>query len=174
MNKIIEDEELLIIGNFTIDVSNVPMYKKKISRRVWDKAVKEMGSDMNYDLIIFDDIVDVYGLYMIRQDFYILKRRMTLLKAVWSYIKRYLLSLRYIKKLNETEYNKFQEWAYFNITGTKKKDVKAINQIQKLELKAIEAIKNLDLSPDLLQELLLTFLQETAGAMNTLAPTQKA
>jgi hypothetical protein len=174
MSGFIEDKELLTIGNITIDVSNVPYYKKRISRRVWDGAVKDMGNDKEYDLIIFDDIVDTYGLYMLRQDFAVLKRRMSFIKACWSYVKRSFLSIRYIRKTNETEYNKFQEWAFFNITGTKKKDLKAINQIQKMELLMIEEMEKLNLSQDQLTALLQTFLQETAGNMNISVPLRKA
>lgn len=164
MDKIIEPTELLTIGKYTIDVSNVPMYKKNISRRAWDEAVKDMGEDKEYDLTIFDHMIDIYGLYMIRQDFFILKRRMTFIKALKSYIKRYLISVRYIRKTNETEYNKFQEWAYFNITGTKKKELEKINQIQKMELTMLEEMENLNLKPGQLAELLQTFLRETVGA----------
>ena len=174
MNGFIEDKELLTIGNITVDVSNVPYYKKRISRRVWDEAVKDMGNDKDYDIIIFDDIVDTYGLYMLRQDFAVLKRRMSFIKAVWSYIKRYLITIRYIRKTNETEYNKFQEWAFFNITGTKKKELESVNQIQKMELVMIKEMEKLNLSQDQLTELLRTFLRETAGNMNISVPLQKA
>ena len=174
MDKIIEDKELISIGAFTFDVSNISMYRKKIARIAWDNAVKEMDGNKDYDLAIFDNIVDVYGLYMIRQDLLVLKRRMPLLKAIISYIKRYMLTLKYIRKTNETEYNKFQEWAYFNITGTKKKELEAINQIQKLELMAIEEMEKLNLKPEQLMPLLQTFLAETAGNMNTSVPLQKA
>jgi len=174
MDKIIEDKELITIGKFSLDVSNVSIYRKKISRLAWDQAVKDMNGNKDYDLTIFDNIVDVYGLYMIRQDLLVLKRRMPLLKAIWSFIARYFVTLKYIRKTNETEYNKFQEWAYFNITGTKKKELEAINQIQKMELAAIKEMENLNLDPEQLVPLLRTFLQETAGNMNTSAPLQKA
>ena len=174
MDKIIEDKEDLTIGKYTVDVSNISMYRKKIARLAWDNAVKDMNGNKDYDLTIFDNIVDVYGLYMIRQDLFVLKRRMPLFKALLSYIKRYLITLRYIRKTNETEYNKFQEWAYFNITGVKKKELEAINQIQKMELLAIKEMEKLNLNPEQLMPLLQTFLQETAGNMNILAPLQKA
>lgn len=174
MNNFIEEKELLTIGGYTIDVSNIPIYKKKIARKVWDEAVKEMGDNKEYDLIIFDNIMDTYGLYMIRQDFSIIKRRMPFLKALWSFFKRYLITLKYIQKSNETEYNKFQEWAYYNITGTKKKELKAVDKIQKIELEMIEEMEKLNLDPSTLTKLLQTFLVETAGRMNISVPLQKA
>ena len=174
MNKIIEDKELLTIGRFTLDVSNAQMGKKKIARRVWDEAVKEMGKDKEYDLIVFDDIIDVYGLYLMRQNLAVLARRMPFIKAVWSYIKRYMLTVKYIRKTNETEYNNFQEWAYFNITGVKKKELETTNQIQKMEIMALEELQKMNIKPEQLTELLRTFLQETAGNMNISIPSQKA
>jgi len=173
MNKFTEDKETLIIGRFTIDVSNVSIYRKKISRKAWDEAVKEMGQNKDFDLDTFDNIIDVYGLYMIRQDLSILKRRMPILKAIGSFIKRYLLTVKHIRKSNEKEYEQFQEWAYFNITGTKKKELKAINQIQKIELEMIAEMEKLNLSPDTLTKLLQTFLAETAGRMNISVPSPK-
>ena len=174
MDKFIEDKEILKIGRFKIDASNVPMYRKKISRRAWDEAVKKMNNGEEFNAEMFDEIQEKYGLYMLRQDFSVLKRRMSFVKALWSYTKRYLVSIKYIKKLNEKEYDNFIEWAYFNITGTKKKDLETVDQIQKIEKQMLEEMKKLNLDPDTLVELLLTFLRETAGRMNISVPSQKA
>lgn len=174
MDKIIEDAEYLTIGRFKIDVSNVSIYRKKIARTEWNNSRDEMSSNDGNSLIVFDSIIDTYGLYMIRQDFAVLRRRMSFIEALKSYIKRYLLSVRYIRKSNEEEYNAFQEWAYFQITGAKKKDLEKINQIQKIELAMLKEMENLNLEPEQLTALLRTFLQETVGNMNTSQVSQKA
>ena len=166
MSKLIDDTEYLTIGRFTFDVSNVSVYRKQIARRAYNEAIKEMEGNADYDLFLLENIIDTYGLYMIRQDLSILKRRMPLFKAIKTFILRYLLTIKYIRKSNETEYELFSEWAYFNITGLKKKDLKQINQIQEMEKMALEEINKISTDPEQQRILLQTFLQETAGRMN--------
>lgn len=166
MSKFIDDPEYLTIGKYTFDVSNVSVYRKQIARRAYNEAIKEMQGSKEYDMFLLENIIDTYGLFMIRQDLSILKRRIPLIKAIKSYIKRYMLTIKYIRKSNEKEYELFSEWAYFNITGLKKKDLTQINQIQEMEKMALEEIQKISTNPEQQRILLQTFLQETAGKLN--------
>lgn len=166
MSKLIDDTEILKIGKRSFDVSNVSAKRKIISRIAYKDTVKEMGENEEYDLILLDDLIIHYGLYMIRQDFLVLARRMPFLKALWSYIKRYLLTVRYIYSLDETtDYTVFYEWAYFQCTGLKKKDLIEEDQIQTLLKIANQEIRKVARTPEQQKILLQTLLQESAGVM---------
>ena len=173
MDKIIEEQELLTIGKKTFDVSNVSYYRKQISRRIWDNMVKELKENDNYDVELFNDVCDKQGLFLIRQDFSVLRNRMSFFKAGIDYINRYLLTLKYIKKSTEKEYNEFQEWAYFNITGTKKKELETIGIMQKMEMKAVEELQKVYPDPEQLMAVYSTYLQELVVNIQKSVPFQK-
>ena len=185
MDKIIEDQELLTIGKKTFDVSNVSLYRKKISRRIWDQMVIDCNKELEQckeseksEVIrkytdITNGIIETQGLYLIRQDLMVLKRRMSHLKAVFDYIRRYLLTIKYITKSTEEEYNKFVDWAYFNITGTKKKELETIGIMQKMEMKAVEELQKVYPDPEQLMVVYSTYLQEMVGNIQKSVPIQK-
>jgi len=165
MSKLIDDTEKLKIGKKSFDVSNVSIKRKQISRIAYKDTVKEMGENQEYDMIVLDDLIIQYGLYMVRQNFSVLARRMPFFKAVISYIKRYLLSIRYLYNLNEDDYNIFFDWAYFQCTGLKKKDLIEEDQIQTLLKEANQEIRKVAKTPEQQRTLLQTLLQESAGTM---------
>jgi len=164
MSKLIDDTEILKIGKKSFDVSNISAKRKIISKIAYSDTVKEMGKNEEYDMILLDDLIIHYGLYMIRQDFMVLARRMPFFKAVKSYIKRYLLSIRYIYSLDEkTGYSEFFDWAYFQVTGLKKKDLIEEDQIQTLLKIANQEIRKVAKTPEEQRTLLRTLLQESGG-----------
>ena len=186
MDKLIEDQELLTIGKKTFDVSNVAVGRKKIARRVWDAMVvdytREISEAREEDkqaiekayAIIVSDLYDSLGLYLIRQQGIVLERRFSFMGSIIDFIRRYLLTIKYINKSNEDEYNKFQEWAHFNITGTKKKDLETDNLIIKMERAAVEELQKVYPDQGQLMDVYRTFVTQTVGAMNIPVPLQKA
>lgn len=183
MDKFIEEEQVLTIGNRSFDVSNIPTGKKKVSRRIWDNMVRDFNRELEesnntlevqqkYNDIIYD-IYNSQGVYLIRQSFIVLKRRYGFLATCKEIIKRAFLSVRYLNSLSDEELEPFREWIHFNITGVKKKEIEATNQIQKIELEMLKEIEALNLKPETLTKLLQTFLRETAGNMNISVPLQK-
>lgn len=185
MDKLIEDRELLKIGKKTFDVSNVSIGRKKIARRVWDNMVSDYTKEISeakeedkkeiekaYSIIV-SDLYDSLGLYLIRQQRIVLDRRFSFIKSRIDFIRRYLLTIKYINKSNEDEYNAFQEWAHFNITGTKKKDLETDNLIIKMERAAIEELQRVYPDPEQLMDVYRTFVAQTVGAMNMPVPLQK-
>jgi hypothetical protein len=173
MNKLIEDPEILTIGKKSFDVSNISMKRKTIARRAYNHFAQNMGTDNIKNNKLMQNILDKYGMYMIRQDLSILKRRMTLKEALKTYIERFLLTKRYIYKFSEKEYELFNEWSYFNITQRKKKESETINQILEMEKMALQEVRKIAKDPSQQRKLLQTFLQETDGRMNKLQALQK-
>ncbi len=186
MKKLIEEEEILIIGQKSFDVSNTQLGKKKIVRRIWDKMVKDYNQELEdakteeteteihnkyRDIIV--SIYEKQGLYLIRQDFIVLKRRFGFWIACKEYIRRYLLSVKYLNRLSEKENEPFQSWAHYNITGVKKKELESLSQIQKLEIEVINQAKRKNVSLEVLMDALPTLLDGLDGAMNISQPTQK-
>ena len=163
MSKLIDETEILNIGKKSFDVSNVSVKRKQISRRAYRDLAKQMGENPEQDIIELDDLVVTYGLYMVRQNISVLLKRMPLFKALKSYIRRYILSIRYINNLNEDEYNVFYEWAYFQITGLKKKDLEETDQIQTLLKIANKEIRKVAETPEQQRILLQTLVQDSAG-----------
>ena len=167
MSKLIDEAEYLTIGRFTFDVSNVSMIRKIVARRAHDELALRYDEEKIVEQTEeMQKLIEKYGLYMIRQKLSMLRRRLTLKDAIKSYIQRYLLTRRYIYDQTEPEYQAFEEWAYFNITGRKKKDQILVKQIQEMEKMALEEINKISTDPEKQRILLQTFLQETAGRMN--------
>jgi hypothetical protein len=183
MDKLIEDEEILTIGKKTFDVSNTAIGRKKISRRIWDKMVKDYNAELESDKDdievhskfrdIIESIYEKQGLYLIRQNFIVLKRRYGFLTACKEYLRRRFLSVRYLNSLSEKENEPFQAWAHLNITGVKKKDLEMLSEIQKLEIRLVEQLKKQNISLEQLMDALPIFLDGMAGNTNIFAPLQK-
>lgn len=183
MDKIIEDKEYLTLGKYKLDVSNVPIGRKKIVRDIWNNTIAEYRQEIadkddiseiesKYNQII-DDIYDIYGLYLIRQPFIVLNRRYPFLKALWQYVKRYLLSVKYINRCNEKDYEAFTEWVHLQITGTKKKEMEIQKSILTIQNKMVEVSEKMNISLERLTELSLTLLDSMVGDTSMLAPSQK-
>ena len=170
MDNFIEPEKILTFRRKSFDVSNVSVDRYEKAMAIWNKEVKR--KDLTADSV--NKMSEKVGLYLIRQDFSVLYFRMTFFKALKSYILRYLLTLRNIKKSNKAEYEAFQEWVLFVVTG-KKKDLMEV-QTTMME-SSTKIVKNLmEQGYDLVQcqELLLTLLQDLAKDSKPLENIQPA
>lgn len=183
MDKLIEDAEILKVGRKSFDVSNISVHKKKIARRIWNEMTADYIKDLEdtgrieetenkYSQII-SDLYDTLGLFFIRQEFIVLKRKFSLLKAIYEYIRRLFITRKYLNRCNEEEYNNFQEWVHFTITGTKKKDLQVTEKMQQIQIMMVEKAERMGISLDQLTESLATLLDGMVGSMNTSAHFQK-
>ena len=163
MNSFIEEEKILTFGKKSIDVSNVSYGRIEYASKVWNETLAKEGfteKDIN-------NMCERVGLYMIRQDFDVLRLRLPFLKAVKSFIKRYKLSIKHIKKSNKKEYEEFQGWVYFTLTGDKKKDLETDLKILKTARKVYTGMEKKGLNPEQCSELLQTLLVDQAKELKS-------
>jgi hypothetical protein len=185
-----EKEKILIIGKYEIDISNISVYQKRIARKKWNVL---MGYQVDTDGEILRDTegtalvsekkpitstkkatrkIIAIGLFIIRQEFEIIKRRFSFWDSVKEIIKRYLISVRYIESLTENELNIFVEWVTEVITGQKKKSRNFLAEItESLEEMLKGKTKQEVLS---FQTYALTSLADILGDWEKLNPIQKA
>lgn len=146
----IQDDKIITIGKYKVDVSNLPARRKRIAIRMWNDL---FNFDQEKDGSIKRDnrgnpkikekpkkkteyqarkgLVKI-GLYLIRRDFNILLRRYSKKGAIKEYFKRYFISLRYLESLTDKELDSFIEWVYEEIVGVKKKTADMIDPILNL------------------------------------------
>ena len=89
MNKFIEEENILTFRKKSFDVSNVSVERLEKAEIIWNREILRDG----FTIKSVNKMSENVGLYLIRQDFSVLLFRMTFMKAVKSYISRYLLTI---------------------------------------------------------------------------------
>jgi len=162
MNKFIEDENILTFRKKSFDVSNVSVDRREKAEIIWNKEVSR--EDMTTQSV--NKMSERVGLFLIRQDFSVLLFRMTFFKALKSYISRYLLTIRNIKKSNKAEYEAFQSWVLFTMTGKKKELLEVETSMMESASKIVLNLMDQGYSLELCQESLLTLLQDQGNHSN--------
>lgn len=169
MNSFIEKENILTFGKKSIDVSNVAYGRIEKSIDIWNKAISKEGFTEKE----INNMCERVGLYMIRQDFSVLRLRMSYLNAVKNYIKRYALTIRHLKKSNKAEYEVFQDWVYFTLTGDKKKDLETDVSMIATTRKIYQQMESQGISQEQCSALLLTLLQDQVKELKSLKKDHK-
>lgn len=170
MNSHIEKENILTFGKKSIDVSNVSYGRIVKASTVWNKAVQ----DENITPEKINKMCDTVGLYLIRQDFSVLRLRFTFLTAIKEYIKRLFLNRYHINKSIKTEYDEFQDWVYFQLTGKKKENLKTEADLMEQTISFYQAMEKKGIKPDKCLELLQTLVLEQASELKTSTNSRKA
>lgn len=194
MDSHIEKAEYLTFGKTKIDVSNIPYNRIIKASRIWNE-IREFSLNIRpktedetktqYDTYVlkekvkrakqFDKKIDSIGLYLIRQPLNILSCRFTLLDSIKSFIQRYSMTVRKVKRSNKTQYEAFQEWIYFTLTGEKKKHLEAKETVIDQVANMYEEMENLyGISPDVCKGLLQTLLADQAKLSNLCIKDHKA
>jgi len=155
MNKFIEPESILTFRKKSFDVSNISVDRIEKAEIIWNKEVLRDG----FTTESINKMSENVGLYLIRQDFSVLLFRMTFMKALKSYISRYLLTLRNIKKSNKAEYEEFQAWVLFVMTGKKKDLLEVETSMMESSTKIMKSLMDQGYDLELCQDALLTFLK---------------
>ncbi len=155
MKSLIEEENILTFGKKQIDVSNVAYGRIEYAIREWNKL-----RETDFTEEIFDNLCEDLGLYMIKQDFDVLRLRLPFVKAVKSYIKRMTLNKKHIKKLNRQNHDDFIDWVYFVLTGDKKKDLLTEEKMIKMATAFYEQGEMMGKTHEECATLLWTFLQD--------------
>jgi hypothetical protein len=187
MNGHNEPFKYLWLGKKKLDVSNVSQGRTDIATEKWNKTISEEYTLSTKEMEPFHKIKDPVekakaviqeqtiiknkitkkmiedvGLYLMRQDFVVLNRRYSFIKACIEYIKRYLLSVRLFKTLNKTQYEAFEDWISELLTGKKKSDI----ELQKGVLDLLmEMVKDLEERTNQDQETCLKLLQISRGVI---------
>ena len=163
----IQEAKYLSFGKIKVDVSNVSHDRLMKARKMWNKSFqvgKETKKKLNADY--YNRKANEIGSYLIRQDFSVLLRRFTFTEAVREYVKRLLLTARFINKSLKSEYDAFHNWISLQITGKSLDDLKKKNEMEELTMKMHEKITEMGIKPEQCLELLTTFLQEQGGSLN--------
>ncbi|MCP4253768.1 MAG: hypothetical protein GY775_10220 [Candidatus Scalindua sp.] len=143
----VEPEEIIEIGEFYVDVSNITVKKKRIAVRKWNRLFN-IKTDKDGEALLdekFNPIPRVknysisdtklkrgiltIGLYLVRQDREILERRFTPEETEQEIKTRRKITVKYIETLTIAEMESFIEWVYEKLVGTKKKVVDLIEPI---------------------------------------------
>lgn len=158
MDSHIEKEKLLTFGKKQIDVSNVSYGRVDKASRIWNKVVQK--EDVTVDEI--NKMSESVGLYLIRQDFDVLLMRFTFFTAIKEYIKRSLLTSKVIRKSNKQEYEEFQDWVYFTLTGKKKEMLQTQADIMDQTVEFYQQMEKQGIKPSECLKLLQTLVVEQA------------
>ena len=111
------------------------------------------------------------GLYLIRQEFVVIKRRFSFWDSVKEFIKRYLISVKYLESLTEEELNNFVEWVAEVITGQKKKSRDLLAEIGEGLEKILERMTEVERLS--FQKYVLMSLEDSLGNWKKSKVTQK-
>ncbi len=158
MNSHNEEKKFLTFGKKKIDVSNIAYGRIVRAAEVWNETVKKEGVSVKR----IQSMIETVGLYLIRQEFRVLHLRYSFFRSIIEYIKRLLLTKRHIRRSNKAEYEEFENWIYFNITGKKKESLerqKGILDLIEEMVVGLEKKTNLDL------ERCLELLQTSVGGI---------
>ena len=152
-----EEAKYLNFGKLSIDVSNVAYGRIVKASKIWNETINK--EDLQADEI--NEMTERVGLYLIRQEFIVLYRRYTLVKSIKEYIKRALLTVKIINRSTKAEYEEFQDWVYFTLTGKKKVSLETKNGILEIiENQINEITEQTNLNQEQCLELLQTLLRE--------------
>jgi hypothetical protein len=160
MNSHIEKENILTFGRRSIDVSNVSYGRIVKASTMWNNTIQEE----NITAEQVNKMSEKVGLYLIRQDFNVLLFRFTFIKSVKEYVKRLFLTVKHINKSNKEEYECFQDWVYFMLTGKKKDHLEAQKDIMGDMAIMYQKLKSQGVSLDQCLELLQTLAPEQVKA----------
>ena len=194
MNSHNEDKQILNLGRIKIDVSNVPYGKECVAMDQWNEKRREQIKETE-DLLIeteemstpeqnkrlgdlqaihvaeFRLLSDSLGIELIRQPLFVLRRRYFILKAIWEYVRRYFITIKTISSMNKKDYDDYDEWVYFRLTGKKKEDlVRQKGLLDLLVEMELELEKKTNLNLEACLELLQTSVEGIAeGLTNSIA-----
>lgn len=156
MNSFIEKEKILTFRKKSFDVSNVSVERIEKMTPVWDKEV----SRKDFTNTSINKMSEKVGLYLIRQDLSTLMFRMTFWEAIKTYILRYLLTVKNIRKSNKAEYEEFQSWVLFTMTGKKKDLLEVETNMMESSSQIVKNLMDQGYSLELCQESLLILLKD--------------
>jgi len=163
MNDHNEKENILTFGKIKVDVSNVPYGRIVIASKIWNKTIQKENTTSEQ----INEMTEKVGCYLIRQPLEILSRRYSLIDSVKEYIKRLLITPGYINKSNKEEYEEFQGWVYFALTGKKKENLETDSEIMKFSRKIYKEMEAQNISQEQCLELLQTLVVEQAKELKT-------
>lgn len=182
-----EDEKIIEIGRYKIDVSNISLDKKIKATKMWNKTngikCHADGSPLRKDgeVVMFKrnitenqftkEVIKI-GLYLLRQEFIVLKRRFTLKETIKEMVKRSFISYRYIKSLTSKDVEGFASWVYEELTGKKKETGTIIQKVVETVNNVTEEMTEEEIS-QFTRFVTISFL-ELAGKWNTFSASQKA
>lgn len=200
MNGHNEPFKYLWLGNKKLDISNVSQGRIDIASEIWNttiaeeitlnekeqeqvKAVKDDYERATFAIALntkkknkqIKKMIEEIGLYLMRQDFIVLKRRYSFIKACLEYIKRYLLRVRLFKTLNKDQYEKFEDWISIILTGKKKEDIERQKGILDLLDEMVQELeKKTNLNPEKCLELLQTSVKGIVEELTNSIPDHQA
>jgi signal peptidase I len=163
MNDHNEEEYLLTFGNVKVDVSNVPYGRIVVASKIWNRVIQKENVSSEQ----INKMTENVGCYLIRQPLNILNRRFNKIDSIKEYVKRLFITPKYIYKSNKKEYEEFQEWVYFVLTGKKKENLETDSEIMKFSRKIYQEMETQNINQDQCLGLLQTLLAEQAKDLKT-------
>ena len=174
MNKHTEVEDIMTFGNKSFDVSNVAVGKSLQGLEDFNKGVKKLQND-EITSTEFTFIVSEIGVELLKHDYKTLRIRMNPFKAIIQVIKRHFIDITYIYRLQKDDFQDFQDWVYFQITGDKKKDLEAQSDMMTITTKMYrQAKEELNLSPEECLASLMTLLRDQTKHLKASTEDPKA
>lgn len=169
----IEKEYYLELGRKKVDVSNVSTGKSLKALELYNEAVTKY-SNKETTLEECMKTINIIGVSLIKHNYDSLRIRFNPIESIIEIIKRKFITIKDIYNLNKEQYEEFQAWAYFAITGEKKKDLEAKAEITTMTMKMYQRAKDeLNLSPDECLESLMTLLRDQTKQLKTYTTDHK-
>ena len=174
MNKHTEDENIMTFGNKSFDVSNVAVGKTLQGLEDFNNGVAKLQTE-EITTADFTLIVSKIGVELLKHEYETLRLRMGFFEAVKQFIKRSFINTKYIYRLNKEDFENFQDWVYFQITGDKKKDLETRADMMEITTKMYQQAKDeLNLTPDECLASLMTLLRDQTKHLTAYTDDHKA
>lgn len=173
----VEQEKLLEIGKYTIDVSNVSVKRKRIAIRKWNELFN-IKVDSDGEAILDEKGKPVerikgrrisqkqadrgvlrIGIYLLKQDFNVLNVRYTRKESIKQIFLRRKITIKYLESLPTSVLNVFVEWIYETVVGVKKKVQNLIDPIIEELNQLVEVLTEKEMS-DLIKFCTTSFIEQ--------------
>jgi len=163
----VEDEYIIEIGRKKLDVSNVAVKKSLRALDLYNENVVKLQNE-EITAQDFNRALDVIGLELVKHDYDALRIRFNPFRSVIEIIKRSLIKDKHIIAMSKENYEEWQSWVYFAITGDKKKDLETTADLMETTTKMYQRMQEeLNLNPEQCSELLMTLLKDQVKELQT-------
>ena len=157
MNSHNEKKKYLELGKRKYDISNIPYGRIVICSDMWDETV-ESHKSQDIKRAELQSLINEIAVYLIRQPLKVLLRRYIFPRAIYEYIKRFFVSVKYLESLDKDEYEKVEDFVYFQLTGKKKANLEIKKGLLDLMTEMVEEVlSKTNLNHETYVELLRTY-----------------
>jgi len=162
----------LKLGKYVIDIGDISHSREMRAQSKWAKVFKGKGKIKKPEY--YNKQVNKVGSYLLNQDLFILRRKLSLTDALKELLfRRFTITARYLNRLKKKEYTEFENFLSIAMTGKSLEDLEKEKEesVKKKDLMSmgIQAMKDLEvlgITIDQCSELFQTWLKEQVKKEN--------